>query len=103
MSERINAVLDQIEAMAEVEVQVETAKEYIDLVVQGKITPTPMRLRAAIEKLKYEEPQLAKASQYPEGEDVGSRLDRAIERSHGKPGKLLLMDLRNRASPDEPD
>jgi hypothetical protein len=39
MSERINAVLDQIEAMAEVEVQVETAKEYIDLVVQGKIPP----------------------------------------------------------------
>jgi hypothetical protein len=64
-----------------------------------------MRLRAAIEKLKYEEPQLAKASQYPDGEDIGSRLDRAIERSHGKPNraKLLLMDLRSRPRPDESD
>jgi hypothetical protein len=58
-------------------------------------------LRAAIEKLKYEEPQLAKASQYPDGEDFGSKLDRAIERSHGGKAKLLLMDLRNRAQPPE--
>jgi hypothetical protein len=77
-----------------------TALELHQAVYRDRRLPLHVRLRAAKEALPYETPKLS-VTQHIDDKDWGAILDRAIERSHGSKAKLLLMDLRNRPSPDE--
>jgi len=86
MSERIVAVLDQIEAQQRVSTLPKGigALELLQMVYRGELKATPQQMRAAIECLSFESPKLSTvAVGYLTAEDFASRLDRAIERSNG--------------------
>src|SRR5262245_3919067 len=86
MSERIIAVLDQIEAQQQSHPLPKgvRALELLQMVYRGEFKATPQQMKAAVEVLPYENPKLsAVAVGYMTGEDFASQLDRAIERSNG--------------------
>jgi hypothetical protein len=93
MSERITAVLDQIEAEQQSQSIPDGvgALRLLQMVYRGEVRATPQQMRAAIESLPYEQPRLsAVAVGYLTGETFAERLDRAIERSAAaRPIKLI--------------
>jgi hypothetical protein len=90
MSERITAVLDQIEAEAEAAApDGRTALELLQAIYRDKRNPLHMRMRAASIAIPFETPKLAVTANIDA--DLGEMLDRAIARSTGK-----LIEYRER-------
>jgi hypothetical protein len=74
MSERIVAVLNQIEVQQQPQTQI----------YRGAVKVSPQQMRAAIEALPFEVPKLsATAIATMDGKTFAEALDRAIERSRG--------------------
>jgi allophanate hydrolase subunit 1 len=87
MTSKITAVLDRIEAQqAEEEIEVGPSEDSLDFlrkVYRSTRQPMSRRLRAAIEAAPMERPRMTAVSVgYFSGDDFGSRLERAIERSN---------------------
>jgi hypothetical protein len=104
MSERITAVLDQIEAEAEAAApDGRTALELLQAIYRDKRNPLHMRMRAASTAIPFETPKLAVTTQLNAG-DLGDLLDRAINRSLNGPPKLIngtLVQTTPKAEDDE--
>jgi hypothetical protein len=89
MSERITAVLDQIEAEAEAAApDGRTALELLQAIYRDKRNPVHLRMRAASVAIPFEQPKLAVTTNINAG-DLGDLLDRAINRSLNGPPKLI--------------
>jgi len=93
MTEKIAAVLDQIEARQEqptIPIGI-GAKRLLQMVYRGEVKLSPQQMRAAIECLPFEEPKLATVGvAHITGKDFAAMLDRAINRSlAGPPAKLI--------------
>jgi hypothetical protein len=86
MSERIVAVLNQIEAQQQPETIPEdiSALTLLQMVYRGAVKVSAQQMRAAIESLPYENPKLSAVAIASMNErDFASRLERAIARSDG--------------------
>ena len=91
MSERIAAVLDQIEAQQQEPLLPEgiTALPLLQMAYRGQVKLTQQQMRAAIEALPFEVPKLsATAVATLDGNTFAQALERAIERSRS-PAPLL--------------
>ena len=92
MTDRINEVLDRIEAQqASNEAVPRNALEYVQDVYRGCRVADPWRMRAAMAALPFESPKLS-AMAIVERSDFATMLDRAIERS-GNGAKVKQIDL----------
>src|ERR1700751_4303038 len=86
MSDRITAVLDQIEAQQQKSLLPDDiiALPLLQMAYRGQVQLTPQQMRAAIEALPFEVPKLSAAAITTMDEkSFAAALDRAIERSHG--------------------
>jgi hypothetical protein len=95
MTERIAAVLDQIEAQQQ---QQQSSmipddiplEEIADRVVRGKLKLSPPQMRLLIELLPYYRPKLTAVSVgVMDGDSFAAQLDRAIERNQRQQMKLI--------------
>jgi hypothetical protein len=86
MSERIAAVLDQIEAQQQQPLLPDgiTALPLLQMAYRGQVQLTPQQMRAAIEAFPFENPKLsATAITSMDEKGFAAQLDKAIERSRG--------------------
>jgi hypothetical protein len=84
MSGRIVAVLDRIEAEQQSPSLPKhiRALELLQMIYRGEVRASPQQMRAAIESLPYENPNMsAVAVSYLDGNTFAEKLDRAIARS----------------------
>jgi hypothetical protein len=89
MSERIIAVLDQIEAEAETMApDGRTALELLQAVYRDKRNPLTMRMRAARDAIPFESPKLAVTTLLADADCFGALLDKAILRSQSPPRQI---------------
>jgi hypothetical protein len=86
MSERIVAVLNQIEVQQQPQTIPEdiSALTLLQMIYRGAVKVSPQQMRAAIESLPYENPKLSAVAFASMNErSFATRLERAIERSNG--------------------
>jgi hypothetical protein len=104
MTEKIAAVLDQIEARQEqptVPIGI-SAKRLLQMVYRGEVKLSPQQMRAAIEVLLFEEPKLATVGvAHLTGRDFAALLDRAIQRSLAGPPARLIEAKAIEVEPDQ--
>jgi hypothetical protein len=94
MSDRINAVLEQIEAEAEAAApDGRTALELFQAVYRDKRNPLHTRMRAASIALPFEAPKLAVTAIVDDGQ-FAERLERALARSAPKLIEGRLIDQK---------
>ena len=101
MSDRIAAVLDQIEAQQQEPILPDniTALPLLQMAYRGQVQLTPQQMRAAIEALPFEVPKLsASAITTMDEKSFAAALERAIERSKSPP---LLNGPVEPLSPEE--
>jgi hypothetical protein len=79
-----------------------TAHELLQLVYRGKVKLTPQQLRAAEAALPYESPKLSAVGYVRDIETFATRLELAIQRSQGKPVKLIEARVENADGSQEP-
>src|SRR6516164_2293575 len=93
MTERIAAVLDQIEAQQQQQLSSVIPDdipllELADMVIRGKLKLSPPQMRLLIELLPYHAPKLM-AVGVMNGDSFAAQLDRAIERNQRREMKLI--------------
>ena len=84
MSERIAAILDQIEAQQQSQSIPDDIPllELADMVVGGKVKLSPPQQRMLIEMLAFVAPKLPAVGYVREADTCATRLERCIERSN---------------------
>mgnify|MGYP001441070054 CR=1 FL=1 len=95
MTDRINEVLDRIEAQqaqASAEGEPPSALEYVRDVYKGRRVADPWKMRAAMAALPFESPKLS-AMAIVERSDFATMLDKAIERS-GKGAEVKQIEAQ---------
>jgi hypothetical protein len=98
MSERIEAVLNQIEAQQNAEPMIQLA----DMVVRGKVKLSPPQMRMLIEMLPFVAPKLSAVAHLREGDTFAARLEKCIARSDKvRHQPKLIEDLRFKREPQE--
>jgi hypothetical protein len=86
-----------------VETEPASALEYLQDIYRGRRAYDPWRVRAATEALPYENPKLsAMAVTSLNANDFASALDRAIQRSNGKPPLTIDAQPADEAQQVEP-
>lgn len=91
MSERLTAVLDQIEAEQQERFSLPdgiTALPLLQMAYRGQVQLTPQQMRAAIEALPFEVPKLSASANVHYDGTFAAQLERAIERSRQGPPLL---------------
>src|SRR6516164_51161 len=93
MAEKLEAILDQIEARQSSVIPDDIPlDELADSVVRGKRTLSPPQMRLLIELLPYYRPKLTAVAHYQGS--FAEALEQAIERRANRPPPSLLIEAR---------